>query len=252
MKKLLLFLCLMLSAPLAYADDAWMQLQSYYGTSSHDVVVYDNEPAPARKSTRPDVVDTWAVLQDYYVPFTEQEEFSAHTDPHVGRNVSRKLHKALRPYRSLISDASQQFNVPAEVIGAVIMVESSGNPRAKARTSSAKGLMQTIRSTFADARQGLKRHGVQIVNNPYDPHASIMAGSWYLDRMFRQMEKDAGRRFDRRDMSAWRKVAEYYYAGPNHGRKRAGVVIMYAGGRRLVVDKAGYAQKVMRWARLMA
>ena len=153
MKKLLLFLCFMLSAPLAFADDAWMQLQSYYGTSSHDVVVYDNEPAPARKSTSPDVVDTWAVLQDYYVPFTEQEEFSAHTDPHLGRNVSRKLHKALRPYRSLISDASQRFNIPAEVIGAVIMVESSGNPRAKARPSSAKGLMQTIRSTFADARR---------------------------------------------------------------------------------------------------
>ena len=82
------------------------------------------------------------------------------------------------------------------------MVESSGNPKASAKASSAKGLMQTIKSTFAEARSGLKAIKIHIPNDPYSPKASIMAGSWYLDQMFRQMERDSGRSFNRNDLLA--------------------------------------------------
>jgi soluble lytic murein transglycosylase-like protein len=253
-RMILFLLVLMLSAIPAQADNPWMQLQDFYGSGSSEEPDAVIKEAPRRPATRSRVVaqdDPWSILQNFYVPFTQEEEVAASSNPSVRRKVAGQLHDKLAPYQSIINDAAKRFDIPPAVIGAVIMVESSGNPKARAKTSSAKGLMQTIKTTFAEARAGLKTKGIQIPNDPYSPKASIMAGSWYLDHMFRQMERDNDHRFDRNDLAAWRKVAEYYYAGPNHGRKRAGVVIMYAGGKRVVVDKAGYAQKVMKWARVM-
>lgn len=242
-------LILLVTAGSAWAEDSWTQLHEFYGSAKTTIIVED--PVPARAMTKLDSQeDPWLTMQSYYVFFSE-EEGEAYRHQQNSREAVGFLNKQLVPYQSLITQASSLFDIPPEVIGAVIMVESSGNPQAKAKTSSAKGLMQTINSTFAEARSGLLKRGTFIADNPYQPRASILAGSWYLDKMFRQMERDLSRRFNRKDLNAWRKVAEYYYAGPSYGRKRAGVVVMYAGGRRVVVDKAGYAEKVIRWARAM-
>ncbi len=246
-----LLLSLLVATP-AHADDSWTQLQDFYGSAEKPAVIEKAVPVTPVVSNPLDAQDDpWAIMQIYYVPFTEADEDEALQNPGSSRKVSTFLHQKLSPYQTIINAAAQRFDIPPTVLGAVIMVESGGNPNASAKTSSAKGLMQTIKATFAEARAGLKAKGISIPNDPYSPKASIMAGSWYLDRMFRQMERDSGRRYKRDDLVAWSKVAEYYYAGPTHGRKRAGVVIMYAGGRRVVVDKAGYAQKVMKWARVM-
>ena len=167
--------------------------------------------------------------------------------------VSGHLHWVLKPYASLIYKASQQFNIPPEVIKAVIVVESGGNPRAKAKTSSAKGLMQTIDSTFRAARKDLLVKGIYTANTPYDAHASIMAGSWYLDRMFRRAAADKKPGVEKRnDIESWRLPLEYYYAGPINGRKAKNIVVMYAGGKRVVIDKPAYSNKVIKWAGIMA
>ncbi len=247
----LLFL-LLSTVRTVHAADPWTELRDFYGAPKTPAVVFE-EDVPVKEPSLDDQEknDPWAILQGCYIPFTEKDEAAARVDPQARRKVSAHLHERLAPFRSLIAQASSRFNIPPEVLGAIIMVESSGNPRAKAKTSSAKGLMQTIDSTFAEARQGLDRIGLPIHDNPYNPQASILAGSWYLDRMFHQMEQDWGRSFDRNSLAVWQKVAEYYYAGPNHARKREGVVIMYAGGKRVEVDKAGYAQKVMQWALAM-
>jgi hypothetical protein len=79
-----------------------------------------------------------------------------------------------------------------------------------------------------------------------------MAGSWYLDKMFKAVALD--RKYDfmsRHDIFSWRLPVEYYYAGPNNGRKGQDVVIMYSGGRRVVIEKSAYSKKVLRWARIM-
>jgi soluble lytic murein transglycosylase-like protein len=249
--RLVLFVLLLIATP-THANDSWSQLQKYYRSPKEPVAVVQKLPQhSAVTSTLAAQDDPWSILQTYYVPFTQEDENRASTNPTARRKVAGFLHDKLATYQTIINDAAQRFNIPPTVLGAVIMVESAGNPNARAESSSAKGLMQTIKSTFAGARAGLKAKGIDIPNDPYNPKASILAGSWYLDRMFHQMERDSGRRFDRNDLVAWRKVAEYYYAGPTHGRKRAGVVIMYAGGKRVVVDKAGYSQKVMKWARVL-
>ena len=56
---------------------------------------------------------------------------------------------------------------------------------------------------------------------------------------------------DRLNPVAWRYPAQYYYAGPGNGRKAADKVIIYSNGRRVVVDKPAYSEKVMRWASIM-
>lgn len=206
-------------------------------------------PAPGEQTKGP---DPWTRLRAIYLPFSEAVDTAALTDPRAAREVSGQLHKVLRPYQGIILEASRRFEIPPQIIGAVIMAESGGDPTARAGTSTAKGLMQTIAGTFRDAREGLLSQGIIITDDPFDPHASIMAGSWYLDQMYLQAALDRPRRgMDRRDIASWRHAVEYYYAGPGNGRKDEKRVIMYAGGRRIVIDKPAYSRKVLQWAEIM-
>ena len=159
------------------------------------------------------------------------------------------IKKRMAPWRREIDNAAALFQVPTAIIEAVIMVESGGDPRAKAKTSSASGLMQTIKATYSEARRALAEQGVTIPDNPFDPYASIMAGSWYLGKMFEQAEADgkAGVKL-RSELASWRYPLEYYYAGPGHGRKAEPRVLIYSGGKRLLIDKPAYSRKVLTWA----
>ena len=197
--------------------------------------------------------DPWARLRAIYLPFSEAIETAAITDHKAARKVSGHLHRALRPYAHIINDASRRFRIPPEIIGAVIMAESGGNSRAQASTSSAKGLMQTIAGTFREAREDLTSKGIDIDDNPFDPRASIIAGAWYLDRMYAQAAMDRKQPdLSRRDIASWRYPVEYYYAGPGNGRKEKELVIIYAGGKQIVIDKPAYSRKVLQWARIMS
>jgi len=228
---------------LSWAADPWKVLQDKYGSDMVPKVI------EKKKET---TTDPWEKLRLVCMPFTQEAEEAALSDPEAGRRIAAYMHRALRSYAGIIHEAAMRFDIPEEIIGAVIMVESGGDANARAGTSSAKGLMQTITGTFRDARNGLLSQGVFINDNPFDPYASIMAGSWYLDRMF-EAAFDDGKHglFSRQDLFSWRYPAEYYYAGPKNGRKGQNVVIMYAGGRRVVIDKASYSRKVLRWARIM-
>jgi len=196
--------------------------------------------------------DPWKKLRAIYLPFTEAQETAALTEPAAGRKVSGYLHRVLKPFEEKIKQASRLFNIPREIIGAVIMVESGGNPGAEAKTSSAKGLMQTVAGTYRSARKGLSKMGISIEDDPFNPYASIMAGSWYLDRMYRRAAADKKKGVRNRDkIDSWRYPVQYYYAGPRNGKKEKQVVIMYAGGRRVVIDKPAYSRKVLKWAQIM-
>ncbi len=214
----------------------------------------------AGEKTAPEVVETggegtvdpWARLRTVFLPFTEKDEESALKEPSKRRPVARGLHRILEPYQGTIRRASRMFAIPEEIIGAVIIVESGGDPRAKAPCTTAGGLMQTIASTFREARQGLMARGIRIKNDFFDAYASIMAGSWYLARMFEKAASDPRTTgIDRMEPQAWKLPLEYYYAGPGNGRKARDVVIVYRGGRKVGVDKSAYSQKVLRWAAIM-
>mgnify|MGYP001574005773 CR=1 FL=1 len=74
------------------------------------------------------------------------------------------------PYESLIQQASQRHGVPADLIRAVIRVESDFNPNAKS-PEGALGLMQVLPATA-------KRYGIE--GDLFDPEQNIEAGTRYL------------------------------------------------------------------------
>ncbi len=85
----------------------------------------------------------------------------------------------LAPFESHIQQASQQFGVDANLIRAVILAESSGNPRAIS-SKGAKGLMQLMDAT---AR-------AMGVRNPLNPEENILGGTRYLSQLLQRFDGD--------------------------------------------------------------
>jgi soluble lytic murein transglycosylase-like protein len=82
------------------------------------------------------------------------------------------------PFAGYMTEAAQRFGVPTAWIRAVIAAESNGDPRARS-PKGAMGLMQIMPSTWADLRV---RYA--LGNDPFEPHANILAGAAYLREMF--------------------------------------------------------------------
>ncbi|WP_155325467.1 transglycosylase SLT domain-containing protein [Desulfosarcina ovata] len=238
----ILFIMLLGVGKLARASDPWKTLQERF----------DKAPPVVEQKAGVKRQDPWARLRKIYLPFSIEQETAALRGSKDARRISLYLTKTLERYGNLIEETSKRFEIPEEIIGAVIMVESGGNPEAEAGTSSAKGLMQTISGTFLAARQGLMAQGIHVENDPFNPRSSIFTGSWYLDKMYRQAavdkRKDIG---ERHYIASWRYPLEYYYAGPAYGKKKDDLVIVYAGGREMVINKSAYSKKVLNWARLI-
>jgi hypothetical protein len=223
-------------------EDPWARLRQVVATPL---------PAPVRppedQVKKTAAVDPWVRLRQVVIPFAmelEKEE-TRESKSKLARIVEDKL----SPWHREIASAARYFDIPEAIIKAVIMVESGGDPKARAGSTSASGLMQTIASTFAAARRDLAARGVMIIDDPCDPEASIMAGSWYLDRMFAQARADGKPGVvERQQISAWRYPLEYYYAGPGHGRKARSRVLIYRDGKKVIIDKRAYSGKVLSWA----
>src|SRR3989344_3645464 len=75
-----------------------------------------------------------------------------------------------------------EFVVPANLIKAVIIQESKGDPKASAGTSSAKGLMQIIDSTAASIAGELNIQSYDL----FDPETNIKFGSYLLNKHIEQ------------------------------------------------------------------
>jgi len=71
-----------------------------------------------------------------------------------------------------ISKASEKYNLPENLIAAMIKAESGGNPQAVS-SKGAKGLMQLIDSTAADMG----------VIDQFDPEDNIMGGARYMKKL---------------------------------------------------------------------
>jgi len=229
--------------------DPWVRLQQSLAKTEPDP---PDPPAAARRRRELAAFAAWRQLREVLVPFAAELE-KEETQPGRPGRLARAVEERLAPFAPLIREAAGLFAIPTAVIKAVIMVESGGDPEARAATTSAAGLMQTIRSTFAAARRALAAEGVRIAADPCDPRASIMAGCWYLDRMFTRAVADGrAERGKRTRIVAWRKALEYYYAGPGHGRQPADRVLIYRDGKRVVINKRSYSDKVLAWAGKLA
>lgn len=85
---------------------------------------------------------------------------------------------ALDHWQIYIAEASRHFGIPQSWIKAVIQAESGGNPFAVS-PKGAMGLMQIMPGTWHDL--GIR---YSLGANPYDPRASIFAGTAYLAELY--------------------------------------------------------------------
>ncbi len=97
----------------------------------------------------------------------------------VRRSLTPSALERLAPFEPHIQEASRQFGVDANLIRAVILAESSGNPQAVS-PKGAKGLMQLMDTTA-------KALGVR---NPLDPAENILGGTRYLSQLLQRFNGD--------------------------------------------------------------
>ncbi len=248
------------------SEDPWFNLRKQY------------EKTQIKKVIKKEKQDPWKLLRAVYLPFSVSEEKKAVDSPEMAKNFISKFNSRLLQYNIIIKRAAKRFDIPQEIIKSVIMAESGGDNYAKAKTTSAKGLMQTIDSTFLMAKKGLEKQGIYISDDPFDPESSIMAGTWYLNRMYDKCVTDGkimdgkitdgkitdgkstdGKIMDskiisnnKRDISTWRYPLEYYYAGPVHGVKNKNKIYVFSNGKRRMIDKRAYSKKIQKWAQILA
>ncbi len=107
---------------------------------------------------------------------------------------------SVRPFERHIRNAAKESGVDANLIRAVIMAESGGNPQAVS-SKNARGLMQLIDSTAAEVG----------VKDPLDPAQNIKGGSKYLAKMLDKFDGN-------------KKLAlAAYNAGPTAVKKHQGI-----------------------------
>ena len=98
---------------------------------------------------------------------------------HANIDFSRSTDNRVRKYDSIIEATAQKHNLPADLIRAIIYVESSGEADAISGKK-AVGLMQLSEAAAKDVG----------VRNRYDPQENIEGGTEYLARLLQQYDND--------------------------------------------------------------
>ncbi|HRP02073.1 MAG TPA: transglycosylase SLT domain-containing protein [Candidatus Kapabacteria bacterium] len=88
-----------------------------------------------------------------------------------------RVNGRLNNYKDIIEEAAQKYDVPVNLIKAVITTESAAKHDAKSPVG-AKGLMQLMDGTARDLG----------VSNSFDPYQNIMGGANYLNRMLKKFD----------------------------------------------------------------
>ncbi|MEG2118444.1 MAG: lytic transglycosylase domain-containing protein [Clostridia bacterium] len=85
-------------------------------------------------------------------------------------------------YIDIVTEAATEYNVPPELIFAVIYSESSFDPNAKSKAG-AQGLMQLLPSTFDEI--SVRLHEKPTKNDIFDAKTNIRFGTFYISYLYR-------------------------------------------------------------------
>jgi Rod binding domain-containing protein len=128
---------------------------------------------------------------------TVKPEISEGQQNAIRRNDSVAVQDSIN---TAIDEASRKYELPRNLLEAVIKAESSGNPNAVS-SKGAKGLMQLIDSTAAE--MGVK--------DQFDPEQNIMGGAKYIRKLLDHFEGDL------------KLTLAAYNAGPGNVQKFGGI-----------------------------
>lgn len=113
------------------------------------------------------------------LPLWSQGTFlKAYKEPALPK-VSKGVIKKLKKYDHLISDTASSYNLNPNLVRAVIVQESRGEPQAQS-PKGAKGLMQLLDGTSRDLG----------VVNPFSPEENIKGGCKYLKQLISRFGGD--------------------------------------------------------------
>jgi len=101
--------------------------------------------------------------------------------------------------RNLISVESKAVDVPVELVYAVILIESSGNPLAKSEAN-CRGLMQVSEEVWNIFMKGKTWHLA------YNPEENVRCGIRYLGDLYKMY-------------ASWEKVLRHYHSGDPNSRR---------------------------------
>ena len=107
--------------------------------------------------------------------------------------------KALSPVEAIVV-AAQEVGIDQDILTKIAKAESSLNPSAKAKTSSAGGLFQFIDSTWKDM---VKRHGAKhgiTVADKFDPRANSIMGAIFTKENAERLKPVLGREPNAREI----------------------------------------------------
>lgn len=136
------------------------------------VVVCTASPAAAQIYSWRDA-DGKLVLSDKPRPDKgQQTTYETHNASAVRANVSQVVRDKSAPFDASINAHSERMGVAADLVRAVIQVESAFNPTAVSNKG-AMGLMQLMPATARDLG----------VSNPFDPDQNIRGGVTYLKQL---------------------------------------------------------------------
>jgi soluble lytic murein transglycosylase-like protein len=125
---------------------------------------------------------------------------------------------------NIINVESASVHVPVELVYAVILTESSGNPRAKSEAG-CRGLMQISEEVWHIFMKG------KSWNLAYNPEENVRCGIRYLGDLYKMYV-------------SWEKVLRHYHSGdPNSKRE---VTDQYV---KTVLKRAGMTHGDKRWVK---
>lgn len=108
----------------------------------------------------------------------------------ISRAFSRLGVRRATAYAGIVEKAAKRFDLPAELVAAVILAESSGDPAAKSRCG-ARGLMQVRWAVWGRVLRGWGIASREA--DLHDPHRGVVAGAFvlrhYLDRTDGNVER---------------------------------------------------------------
>lgn len=141
-----------------------------------EAVVLPNNPA--NLNTIPEASLNGELRRTHQKTVSPQSETESVASLQVQGKLSSQVGKDL-PYQDFVREASQKYNVPVQLVNAVIKQESAFNPKAVSHCG-AQGLMQLMPATG-------KAYGCQ---NAFDPKQNIMAGTSFLSDLLKKYKGD--------------------------------------------------------------
>lgn len=146
---------------------------------------------------------------------------ASHAQHHPKKEITLTQANRLAKYAPRIQECSRKYNVPVELICAVILQESGGNSRAVSRAG-ARGLMQLMPATA-------RRFGV---TNSFDPNQNIEGGTKYLRSLMDRFNGD------------YRLVLAGYNAGEGNVTKHGNTIPPFSETRAYVPAVLSYADSI--------